>query len=355
MLHRSARAALPVLVFGIAVAVAVLAAPASAAPPPPPQPRLFYTVNSPPQLKVVAYAAAGSQIQVGTSRVVANLPAADGLAFAPDGDLLVGGAKTGNIFKVNPTTGGVVSMPSGIATAFHVTVSPDGSKAWTAGLPGTLASVPLKPFGPGVAEPLQGDDRAITTVGFAPQGTFYTASTSFGSGNFGSIDLSKLRTKRIQPDLRGAHGFTYDSFSKDILLFGSFTVVQIDPAHPDSVVSLAPVANMAFDQGVADGQGHVLAASNTGYVVLFDYSATGVIGDKSTKVSKAFLDTNLDDIAPQGQLTVAAATVAGAGGSTKKALFVLVFLVVLAVLGVIVVRSRSAMGEAQQGKRRGRR
>jgi LPXTG-motif cell wall-anchored protein len=347
MVHRSGRLASLVLAFVIAVGLAFLVGPASAAPPPPvTHPELFYTVNSPPQLKVAFYEAAGSQIQVGTSRVVANLPAADGLAISPDGDLLVGGAKTGNIFKVNPKSGAVVTQPSGIATAFHVTVAPDGTKAWTAGLPGTLASVPLKPFGPGAAQPLHGDDQAITTVGFAPQGTFYTAGSSFGSGNFGSLNLATLQTKRILPDLRGAHGFTYDPFSKDILLFGSFTVVQIDPAHPDTVLSLRPVPNMAFDQGVADGQGHVLAASNTGFVVLFDYSSSGVIGAKSTKVSKAFLDTNLDDIAPLGQLTVASGAAASSGGSPTTSLALVGLVVLLVIGGVLGLRSRQNKGQA---------
>jgi hypothetical protein len=352
MLYRSGRVVSLVLAFVSAVALALLSGPARAAPAPVSHPELFYTVNSPPQLKVVPYEAAGSQIQVGTARVVANLPAADGLALAPDGDLLVGGAKTGNIFKVNPKSGTVVVEPSGIATAFHVTVSPDGTQAWTAGLPGTLASVPLKPFGPGVARPLHGDDQAVTTVGFSPQGAFYTASNSFGSGNFGSIDLATLQTKRIQPDLRGAHGFTYDTFSKDVLLFGSYTVVQIDPAHPDTVLSLRPVANMAFDQGVADGQGHVLAASNTGFLVLFDYSSSGVIGDKSTKVSKAFLDTNLDDIAPLGQLTVASAGATSGGGSATKSLALVGLVVVLVIVGVLGLRARQTKGQQVEGRSR---
>jgi hypothetical protein len=355
MHRRSARVALPALALVGAAVWAGIAAPAAAAPPPAPRPQLFYTVNSPAQLKVAAYATVDGQIEVGTTRVVANLPAADGLAFAPDGDLLVGGAKTGKIFKVNPKTGAVTSVPSGIATAFHVTVSPDGSKAWTAGLPGTLASVPLKPFGPGTPEPLHGDDRAITTVGFAPGRTFYTASNSLGSGNFGTVDLATLRTTRLQTDLRGAHGFTYDPFSKDILLFGSFAVVQIDPAQPQSVVSLQPVPDMAFDQGVADGLGHVLAASNTGFVVLFDYSASGVIGDKSTTVSKAFLDTNLDDIAPQGQLTVTAAPANGGWRLTSKALLLLVLLVVLVIGGVVWFRAREAKAPVQRGQPRQRR
>ena len=79
-------------------------------------PQLFYTTNSPPQLKVVPYRADGDRIRVGSPRVVAQLPAADGLAIAADGSLLVGGGKTGNVYKINPDTGTFTTQPSGAPT-----------------------------------------------------------------------------------------------------------------------------------------------------------------------------------------------------------------------------------------------
>lgn len=300
-------------------------------------PELFFTTNSPPAVNEVSYSISGGQISVGTARVVAALPAADGLAFAPDGDLIVGGGATGKVFKVHPASGSVITVASGIPSAFHVTVSPDGSFAWTAGLPGQLAKVPLKPFGPGSPVPLRGDDQAVSTIGFTPAGAFYTASTSIGDGNFGTFDPATGTTHRTLTDLRGAHGFAYDPYAKDILLFGSYAIVQIDPAHPDSVVSQKFVSTMAFDQGVTDGQGDVLVASNTGYVVYLRYSADGTIGPKSTG-SKAFLNTNLDDLATR--FVPVAAPVPSAGTSKTSKLLVIVVLGGLVGAGVVVVRRR---------------
>src|SRR5438045_528946 len=81
-----------------------------------------------------------------------------------------------------------------------------GKRAWTAGLPGTLAEVPLEPFTNGTPRPITGDDLLVTSVGFALGKAFYTSSDANGGGNFGRIDLSTMRTQRLLSDLRGAHG-----------------------------------------------------------------------------------------------------------------------------------------------------
>jgi hypothetical protein len=348
-----ARRLWPRLAVLSATVFAVVAAPATArssvAASAAPTPEMFYTTNSPAALRVVAYQADGDRIRVGTSKVVTSLPGADGLAFAPDGDLLVGGGRQGAVFKVNPKTGAFTSQPSGIPTAFHVSVSPDGARAWTAGLPGKLASLPLKPFGPGTAGNVQGDDQFITTIGFTPGRAFYTSSDSFGSGNFGTIDLTTMRTKRWQVGLRGAHGFAYDPFTKDIFLFGSYAIVQIDPAHPDVVISERSVPGMSFDQGTVDGHGHLLAASNSGYLVLIDYAASGLVGDTGTAKnpsSKAFLDANLDDISPNGTLTVTSSGAGSGGGtsSTKKLLPIIGLVLLVAIVVGFLLNRQSRTG-----------
>ncbi len=110
-------------------------------------PLLFYTSNHPAALKAVQYSTSGGVLRVGAIHVVATLPEADGLGLAPDGNLIVGGGKTGDVYKVDPVTGKVQSVTSfpGSVAAFHITVSPDGSYAFTSGLPGQLAKVPLPP------------------------------------------------------------------------------------------------------------------------------------------------------------------------------------------------------------------
>jgi hypothetical protein len=321
--------------------------------PAPATPKLYYTTNHPPALKVADYSVSGDVLQIGTIRTVATLPGADGVGLAPDGDVIVGGGGTGNVFKINPKTGAVLTAPAfpGSSAAFHVTTSRDGSNAWTAGLPGQLAMVPLKPFGPGTAVSLKGDDPGVTTVAFTPAGTFYTSSNSLGSGQFGTLDLATHTTKRILTNVRGAHGISYDSFTKDVFLFGSYSIVQIDPLaisqpgpdHSQVEVSQRVIGNTAFDQGIADGSGHVLVASNTGQVWFIDYSATGLIGAaKGVVASHTFLDTNLDDILTVSPPSVAGAALQAKPASSKKKLIPIVggAVVVVGLLAFFVVRGR---------------
>jgi hypothetical protein len=270
---------------------------------------------------------------------------------APDGDIIVGGAATGDVFKIDPLTGSFQTAAAfpGSTAAYHITTTRDGSHAWTAGIPGQLAMVPLKPFGPGTAVPLKGDDPGVTTVAFTPAGTFYTSGTSLGSGNFGTLDLSTDTTHRVLTNVRGAHGISYDAFTKDVFLFGSYNIVQIDPLaisqpgpdHAQVELSLRTIGNTAFDQGIADGAGHLLVASNTGDVWFIDYSATALVGAKGVIASHSFLDTNLDDIVaispPSSATTVPAAP---ASSKRKKLLLVGGAVVVVVLLAFLLIRAR---------------
>src|SRR5207245_11759338 len=44
-----------------------------------------------------------------------------------------------------------------------------------------------------------------------------------------------------------------------------------------------------FDQGAADGKGHLFVASNSGNLLFIDYDATGLIGAASNFTSNQFL------------------------------------------------------------------
>jgi hypothetical protein len=356
--------------MGVAVAVVLIAsmaawspaslATARAAAPAAPAPRLFYTTNYPAALKVVNYSTSGDQLRVGSIKVVASLPGADGLGVASDGHLIVGGAATSKVFDIDPSTGHVQTVTAfpNAPAAYHITVSPDGSTAYTAGLPGQLGTVPLRPFGPGKAVNVKGDDTKITTVGFTPFGAFYTSSSGFGTGSFGTLDLATMTTKRVFANLRGAHGMSYDPYTKDLFLFGSFAIVQVDPRailqpspdHSNVIVSQRTIENMAFDQGLADGHGHLLVASNNGTVYFVDYAATGLIST-ATALSHNFLDTNLDDIAT---VTLASPPVAAKPAAHKSSsgtsLIVVIGLIVVVVVGVgLVIRSRRTQSQTGRG------
>jgi uncharacterized repeat protein (TIGR01451 family) len=239
----------------------------------------------------------GSTFTMGSVETVASTPGADGIIFAPDGDLLVGGG--GQAHKVDPATGDFTSKNSDQgALAYHLELDPSGSSFWAAGIPSTPQEFPLDPFADATAHPLTGDDLAVTSLAFVPGGdVFYTSSGSGGNGSFGRIDMSTFTTERLQSGVAAAHGMVYDPFTGDLVLFGDGHVSQIDPGSPTSIKSDF-TASENFDQGTTDGDGHLYAASNFGDLVFIDYAASGLVGDEGNFVSNQFLAECLDDVAP---------------------------------------------------------
>jgi hypothetical protein len=301
---------------------------------------LFYTTYQPPAVKKVAFTYDSSGFRIGKRVLIANLPGADGIVFTPKGKLIVGGGPTGMVFEVDPNSGDVQSVKSGVAGAYHVSVDPNGKRAWTAGIPGALAEVPLEPFADGTPRPITGDDPLVTSVGFALGKAFYTSSDPNGGGNFGRIDLTTMHTQRLLTDLRGAHGITFDEAAASLFLFGSFSILQIDSGTPTVISSQRNVLGLRFDQGTVDGRGHLFAADNGGKLVFIDYSATRRIGDERNRVETRFLDPGLDDLAP---LTGPGAR-PGAKAKSHTALVLLVGLALVVVLAsaVVVTRRRRA-------------
>lgn len=300
---------------------------------------LFYTTYSPPAVKKVAFTYDASGFRVGKRVLIANLPGADGIVFAPNGNLIVGGGPTGMVFQVDPDSGAVQSVRSGAPAAYHVSVDPSGARVWAAGLPGALAEVPLDPFADGTVRPVTGDDALVTSVGFALGKAFYTTSDANGGGNFGRIDLTAMRTERLMTDLRGAHGITFDEMTASLFLFGSFSILQIDSGTPTVISSQRNVLGMRFDQGTVDGRGHLFAADNGGRLVFIDYSVSRKVGEPGNRVETRFLDPNLDDLAP---LTGPGAR-PDAEAKSRTPLFLLVGIaLVVALVTVVVIRRRRA-------------
>jgi hypothetical protein len=232
---------------------------------------------------------------------IASTPGADGIVFAPDGDLLIGGQ--GNaVHKVNRTTGTFQTRTAGGAAAFHMAMDPSGNNAWASGIPGQLASIPLNPFSNGIVKTITGNDTAITSLSFKNASTVvYTASGAGGHGNFGIMNMSNPNnfvTTRIYSNLESAHGMTYDAFTDCYILMGDGMITQIDADTFTILGSRSFGSSFQFDQGTVDGNGHLFAASNDGRMLFMDYSATGQIWNLSNFAVTPFLAANLDDIAP---------------------------------------------------------
>ena len=230
---------------------------------------------------------------------------ADGLVFDPqNGNLLVGSNAGPDVKEVDPVTGSVLAIiPSGTAP-FHMMVDANETTAWTSPIPGTPASIPLKPLGIGTAHPLTGDDTAITTIAWQNETrAFYTSSGGGGFGHFGTIDLKTFTTTCAKAPGGGcqvfpaAHGMTFDPFTKTVIIFGDSHVTQINPSTLSVVSDLSSIGNL--DQGTVDGHGHLYVACNCGLLFFEDYAASGHVGTPTlfTSMSVGGLCC-LDDVAP---------------------------------------------------------
>lgn len=239
----------------------------------------------------------GVAFSLGAPITVASTVGADGVIFAPDGDLLVGG-QGDRIHKVVPGTGATTTRNVGGTASFHLSLDPSGLKAWSASIPGALAEVPLNPFANGIPRPLVGDDTSITSIAFDASGNaYYTTAASGGFGSVGRINLTTFTTTRVLSGIPAAHGMVFDPFTGHLMLFGSTHVTQINPVN-FAILSDRSFPGASFDQGTADGTGHLYVADNGGRLLFLDYSATGLIGDAGNFSSLQPLLPFLDDVAP---------------------------------------------------------
>lgn len=229
---------------------------------------------------------------------IASTSGADGIVLNPNnGQLLVGG-QGNSIHQVNPTTGTFTSSTPGV-DAYHLAVDPSKNVVWASGIPGSLASSPINPFGgAGTVKTLSGPDTTITSLAFTPGGkVYYTDAGTGGFGNFGTIDLATGATTQLLSSVPAAHGMVYDPFSNTLVLGGSNHISQID-LSTNLVIHDLTVSGDTFDQGAVDGKGHLFWADNNGRFFYMDYSTTSNVGSANNFVSNTFFKSSLDDIAP---------------------------------------------------------
>ncbi|WJH36814.1 Ig-like domain-containing protein [Paenibacillus sp. CC-CFT747] len=181
---------------------------------------------------------------------------------------------------------------------YHLALDKSGTKVWASGIPGVLIDFPLEPFGKGTYHSIKGDEDYITSIAFDSLGNaYYTSSGSGGNGTFGTIDLDTFTTKRLMKDIPAAHGMFYDVYTGDLILVGDDQIAQIDP-ETRTLVSERIFPGRIFDQGAADGKGHILVADNNGYLLFLDYSYSKLVGDRHNYATTPYVESCLDDVAP---------------------------------------------------------
>lgn len=241
-----------------------------------------------------------------SSTDIAATPGGDGIIFAPDGQLLVGGQGTGQVYKVDPNAiNSFVTKASGVAGAYHLSLDPSGTKFYAAGLPGNLGVIPLNPFADGTQKVLSGSVSQITSIAFDTLGNaYYTASGGTGNGSVGRINLTTGVTTEVIANLPAAHGMVYDSFTNKLTLFGASHITQLNldanlTQFSDLDLSTLETGHtFQLDQGATDGHGHALVADNNANLVFLDYSTgTNQVASYGF-LDQQFLATSLDDVAP---------------------------------------------------------
>ncbi len=277
---------------------------------------LYYTrYNGNPRVEKVKFDFDNITLTLGTPTPIASNIGADGIVGNPNDNssLLIAG-QGGTIYRV-AKSGGLIGTGSSATAAFHMEVA-DSSTMYAAAIPGQPSRITLNPdgtIGPSVALTAApgSADGLVTQIISTPSGFYYTSSGPSGYGTFGTISFSgnSFTTTRLHGPggsvninfLPAAHGGTYDPFTDSIILFGDNHITQLDLLG--NVLSDLDTAYMglprSLDQGTVDGQGHIYAANNGGFLVFIDYTGgANRVNDPTNFVTWRYLADFLDDLAP---------------------------------------------------------
>jgi hypothetical protein len=302
----------------------------------------FTTFSGGEDVWTATYSFNGTSFTLGSPTGVAATAGADGLLFAPDGNLIIAGQGTDQLHEI--TTGGVaVSTVSAGTGAYHLGLSGSGTTLYTlwngpgSGGSTAIAATALSGGGLSVAGTPYTVSCAVGTscitdvrgVVFDPvNGKWYYSTAADGaSGTFGTVVFNDVtHTATLTQLLSGvfAHGVSFDPFTKDIIMNSAGTLEQFDPVSGTIVSTLTGIGS--FDQAAEDGKGHLFVASNSGFLEFVDYDATGLIGAAGNFTAEPFLIGSLDDIAPLSG--------AGSTPTPEPSLLMLLSLGLLGLLGM---------------------
>ena len=245
-----------------------------------------------------AYNESTQAFTVGAQQNVASTNGADGIIFGANGNLLVGGQGSGNVYEVNPSTGAILNTQQTGTASFHLTLAPDGNTVYTSNFGGRLNLVNV-PIGSGSSfQNITGDDGGLTQVSFDDKGdVFYVNGQPNGGGNVGRIDLTTGVTNRLFSSVTPAHGIVFDPFTDLMTLFGAGHTGTFDETGANLMVSPNSTFGVGdFDQGAVDGFGHALVAGSDS-LTFIDYHTSHDITHPDFTTSVGGFG-GIDDVAP---------------------------------------------------------
>jgi hypothetical protein len=192
-------------------------------------------------------------------------------------------------------------------------LSPGGNVLYSASIPGQPSVITLNGSGglvgaSAAALTVTGTQTQLDTIAWAgplsanPGNALYTSSNAGGNGVVGTITIAggpEAPTSAVTSSpvsLPASHGMVYDPFSDSFVTMGDDEISRFSPAG--SLLETLSFAGqgITFDQGTVDGLGHIFAASNSGSLVLVDYT-DGTLAASTSDTQ--FLANALDDIAPR--------------------------------------------------------
>ena len=229
---------------------------------------------------------------LGSSVNIASTPGADGIIFAPNGNLLIGGQGTSSVYEVDPDTGAIVDTQATGAPSYHLTTR--AGLIYTSDFGGALKTIDF-PMTTTTTTPISGDEGGVTQIAFNAIGaSYYVNGAPNGGGNIGTIDLGTGVTSRLHSSVESAHGMIYDPFTDLITLFGAGKTGTLDSAGV--LKQAATDFTCDFDQGAVDGLGHALIAGCSS-ITFLDYSISGdITAPDHVFVVGGF--SGIDDVAP---------------------------------------------------------
>jgi hypothetical protein len=235
------------------------------------------------------------------------LKGADGLMFAPDGNLLIG-EQSNNLAEIT-TSGAFVTNVKPGSNAFALALGSTAKDGIVYSLCNggcgnhAISAVKLSGGGlssNGVAYKVSGSDLDIRGLAFDPvNNTWYYGAAGDGAfGDFGTVVFNDVtHTAVTHVLLKGvpAHDLWFDPFTQDIMMNGKNSIAQFDPTTGKIVSTLT--GRGPFDNLATDGHGELFAASNSGGLEFVDYDKSGLIGAAGNFSTEPFLSAKLDDIA----------------------------------------------------------